>query len=190
MNDEMTERYMKSVVGPFSFTRRLIIWDSFSCHKSANTKKALKQMRMDKIIVPSGCTGLIQASDVSWNKSFKANVQREYDNFVIRSTTDMTETGKFPKLSFTTSSRWIARSWDSITEDQILKSIKQCGVSLNTDGTEDELLHCFHVKGFEEGLQLLHTKRSKSTFCELDYSSTDRDFSDDSASYCDSDESN
>ena len=188
MNDGMTEKYLKSVIGSFAFARRCIIWDSFYCHKSSATKKVLKQMRMDAIIVPSGCTGLIQAPDVSWNKSFKANVRKEYENFIS------VNGDNIPKPSFSTVAGWISQSWDSIPEEQIARSMKQCGITLEPDGSEDEVLHCFHVLGNEEGLQILQKKRSEYTSCDLD-ATCDLDasstyLSDDSISYCDSDESN
>ena len=107
MDDSLTEKYLKSVIGAFSFGRHLIIWDTFSCHKSERTKKVLKEMRMDSVIVPSGCTGLIQAPDVSWNRSFKANLQKRYDDFAHL---NGNENGKLPKPSFSTVSQWIIES--------------------------------------------------------------------------------
>merc|ERR1711884_973912 len=38
---------------------------------SENTKKVLKNKKVDSIIIPGGLTGLIQAPDVSWNAPFK-----------------------------------------------------------------------------------------------------------------------
>lgn len=42
MNDALTAEWLKSVVGKFNFTPRLLAWDSYHCHISAATKEELK----------------------------------------------------------------------------------------------------------------------------------------------------
>ena len=110
-------------------------------------------------------------------------MRKRYDDFALL---NGSENEKLPKPSFLTVSQWIVGSWDSINEKQIKELMKQCGITLKTDGSEDKLLHCFNVKGNDEGFRILQHKRCEEVSCDLDVS----DMSEDSViSYCDSDES-
>lgn len=70
MNDLTTE-YTKKVLGTFSFGR-FLVWDSYECHLDGNVPTSLTSSNIDQAIIPGECTKSIQASDVSWNKPFKA----------------------------------------------------------------------------------------------------------------------
>ena len=72
-NDEIIEEWINANFGTISFQKRLLIWDSFKGHISDSTKKVLKQKKIDHAVIPGGCTGLIQAPDVVWNKPFKVS---------------------------------------------------------------------------------------------------------------------
>ena len=73
-NDEVIEEWINCNFGTISFGKRLLIWDSFRGHISESTKKVLKQKKIDQALIPGGCTGLLQAPDVVWNKPFKVNL--------------------------------------------------------------------------------------------------------------------
>lgn len=62
MNDETTAEYLNKIVGQFGkfFGKRLLVWDSFRSHISESTKKQLKKLDLDTVVVPGGCTGFIQ----------------------------------------------------------------------------------------------------------------------------------
>ena len=38
---------------------------------------------------------------------------------------------------------WVVAAWDKLDVDMIKKSFKVCGLSVNTDGSEDDLILCF-----------------------------------------------
>ena len=42
----------------------------------------LKEMNVDPMIIPGGCTGKIQTLDVSVNHPFKLYIQEEFDAFM------------------------------------------------------------------------------------------------------------
>jgi hypothetical protein len=52
MNDDLTADYLKRVLGKSLFGKRLLVWDSFRCHISQSTKKALKASGLDTAVVP------------------------------------------------------------------------------------------------------------------------------------------
>ena len=79
MNEELTATWVKQVLGAFSFNRRLLAWNSYECHMTDSVKNDLKEMNIDSVIIPGGCTKYIQASDVCWKKPFKAKMTELYD---------------------------------------------------------------------------------------------------------------
>ena len=77
MNEELLTIWVKQVLGTFSFNRWLLAWDSYECHMTDSVRKDFEKMNVD--IVPGGCTKYIQASDVCWNKPFKARMAELYN---------------------------------------------------------------------------------------------------------------
>ena len=66
-----------------SSTRRLLVWDSFSGHKTKNVKQLLvTRYNLDIAIIPGGCTSTLQPCDVSWNKPFKDHYRDLYDKWL------------------------------------------------------------------------------------------------------------
>ncbi len=51
--------------------QRLLVWDTFASHESKATQEVLKELNIEVAFVPCGCTTMIQAPDVSWNKPLK-----------------------------------------------------------------------------------------------------------------------
>lgn len=82
MDTELTQVWIDSVVGAFAFNRRLLAWDSYECHMEDKITESLKSKKVDRVIVPGGCTKYIQAPDVSWNKPFKAVCTKKYDEWL------------------------------------------------------------------------------------------------------------
>ena len=76
MTDELTSEYLSRVIGNFAFTERLLIWDSYRCHLSIETKSKLKAINVETCIIPGGTTKFLQPADVVWNSAFKAKVDR------------------------------------------------------------------------------------------------------------------
>ena len=73
-NEDIIEEWLNINFGDISFEKRLLIWDAFRGHLSDATKKVLKRKKIDQAVIPGGCTGLIQAPDVVWNKPFKVRL--------------------------------------------------------------------------------------------------------------------
>ena len=64
MNEGLTLIWADKVLGKFSFGRRLLAWDSFSCHIMDSVKDKVKENNTHMVVVPGGCTIYIQAPDV------------------------------------------------------------------------------------------------------------------------------
>ena len=60
MNQETTLEWVDTILGKFSFARRLLAWDSFDCHITPGVRTALKNAKVDDAIIPGGATKYIQ----------------------------------------------------------------------------------------------------------------------------------
>ena len=59
MNKELTAQHLREIVEMFSFSKRLLIWESFKAHISDSTKQVLKDLKIETAIIPGGCTGYV-----------------------------------------------------------------------------------------------------------------------------------
>ena len=189
MNDELTADYLHKVIGRFAFGKRLLVWDSFRCHLSQNTKNVLRTMNLHTAVIPGGCTSLIQAPDVSWNKSFKCSIQKSYEEWMENGSHSFTKNGNLRPPSLLDFARWIDEAWQKIPLDQIRNSMKQCGITTATDGSEDHLIECFKPGNpCHENVEMLTSYGgAQENVTDDDLSEEDDEVDSDC---CDSDESN
>ena len=167
MNEELTLEFVCSVIGRFSFNKRLLAWDSFECHMMQSVREVLKGYNVDSVIVPGGCTPYIQAPDVSWNKPFKAHVTSEYDAWLSSGIHQYTQAGNMKAPPRRKIVEWVLEAWSKLSKDLIVKSFKTCGLNLAIDGSEDQSIHCFKKKGccpngaamLQEALQIVTDER-------------------------------
>ena len=82
MSDDLTKEWLESVYKKFSFTPRMLVWDSYKCHTSESTKSVISAYNTTMAVIPGGRTKYIQAPDVSWNKPFKAHITQLYDDWL------------------------------------------------------------------------------------------------------------
>ena len=64
-NQTTTNDWINYMFPTTSFSKKILIWDSFKAHLTQETKKLLKSKHVLPVIIPSGCTYLLQTLDVS-----------------------------------------------------------------------------------------------------------------------------
>ena len=134
----------QSVRGAFSFNRRLLAWDSNECHLEDSVTDSLKSNKIDRVIVPVGCTKYIQAPDVSWNKPFKASRTEKYGEWLATvGIHEETAAGNLKAPPLKTILQWILDSWAELPTNVIKKSFTSCALNVPVDGSEDDAIHCF-----------------------------------------------
>lgn len=144
MDTELTRTWINSVRGAFSFNRRLLAWDSNECHLEDSVTDSLKSNKIDRVIVPGGCTKYIQAPDVSWNKPFKASRTEKYDEWLATvGIHEETAAGNLKAPPLKTILQWILDSWAELPTNVIKKSLTSCALNVPVDGSEDDAIHCF-----------------------------------------------
>ena len=63
---------------------RLLVWDSFKSHVTASIRQKVKDhYNSHMVVIPGGCTSILQPADVSWNKLFKEAYRDKYEEWAI-----------------------------------------------------------------------------------------------------------
>ena len=145
MTQTTTLQWIERIWGRFSFGRRLLVWDTFQCHKSLDVKRKLNNsMRTDIALIPGGCTGLLQAPDVLWNKPFKAAYKELYEEWMKSSgisDENRTTAGNIKAPTKLLVCTWVVSAWNAVSKEVICKSFKSCGLTTSLDGSEDDQIH-------------------------------------------------
>ena len=160
MNEDLTRDWVQGVLGKFSFTRRMLAWDSFKCHITDSIKQELAQSKINPVIVPRECTKYIQAPDVSWNKPFKARVTEKYDAWNVEGAPSFSAAGNMRAPPRCEIVQWILDAWDSLDRELIIRSFRSCSLTVAPDGSEDDQIHCLN-----EG-QPCHAGLNRLTFIQ------------------------
>lgn len=70
----------------------------------------------------------------------KIKVKDRYNDWMMSNIHTFTSAGKIKRPSYSTVATWVKESWDEVDEDLIQRSFKSCGISTNTDGSEDDCI--------------------------------------------------
>jgi hypothetical protein len=167
MDDELIIEFLNKVLGKLSFHPRMLVWDSFLCHKSPKVKDEMKKLKVESVMIPGGCTRYIQAPDVSWNWPFKNKIKEQYNEW-LSGDTPKTKYGNPAPPPIEIVCRWIKVAWDNVSTEIIKNSFKLCGISNRIDGSEDDLIQCFKSgEPCEGGREILRKKNSEINNTEI-----------------------
>ena len=139
-NSDLTVDWLKRVMGTFAFVRRLLIWDSYRCHLCAAVKDTRRAQNIDCAVVPGGCTGLIQAPDVSWNKPFKGSIREQYDEWLATGEKTYTAAGNMRAMSKSKLCDVVVKAWQGVSAEVLTKSFECCG---QVPGATADSVSCF-----------------------------------------------
>ena len=142
MSEDLTMEWLKQVWGRLAFSRRLLCWDAFRCHIMDSMKAQARNLSTDMAIIPGGCTGIIQAPDVSWNKPFKAYYRELYEAWLRSDQVEFTKAGNMRAPSKHLMAGWVREAWSKVPKEVIIKSFRVCGVTNALDGSEDGEILC------------------------------------------------
>jgi hypothetical protein len=119
--------HSKRLVRPVYKT--FLAFDSATSHRNSDFKNIMAKNYDTKVeIIPRGMTPLLQPADVSWNKSVKTSVKRQWREWMDRTLgpEDYTKFGNLRKPSYSTVAEWCLNAWKELSTEQIIKSFKQC----------------------------------------------------------------
>ena len=84
----------------------------------------------------------MQPADVSWNKNFKEFYKAKYEKWLASGEKMYTAGGNMRTPIKILCHQWVKEAWHSVTTAVIQMSLVACGISVNTDGSQDDRLHC------------------------------------------------
>ena len=81
----------------------------------------------------------------------------------------LTSAGNFKHPPYRTTVSWILEAWEKVSRETVKTSFKSCALNLNTDGSEDDLIHCFKEKEpCKTGREILKSQLSILTEKDID----------------------
>lgn len=119
--------------------RRLLVLDRAPIHVTNDAASRLAELNTDLVLIPPGCTRLLQPADVCWIKPFKDQLREHWKAFMRK--TEKTKKGNTKSPSRQDVLRWVSEAWECVSEDLIRRSFKKCGISNALDGSEDGEFH-------------------------------------------------
>ncbi|CAI7864169.1 unnamed protein product [Closterium sp. NIES-53] len=119
----------------------MLVLDSYRGHLTPEVKARFAALNIVPAIIPAGCTADLQPLDVSINKSFKASIRQQYQNWFEEDGMNiLTPAGNIKKPPSEVVLKWISRAWKAVPADLIKKAFLTCGISNALDGSEDKLV--------------------------------------------------
>ena len=100
-----------------------------------SVRKDLKEMNVDSMIIPVGCTKYIQAPYVCWNKPFKVRMTELYDQWLSEGAHQFTEGGNMKPPPRKRLIECVLDTWSQLSKENI-----NC-LSVADDGIEDDFIH-------------------------------------------------
>lgn len=145
MTEELTLRWLQMAWGGMiaAQDRRLLVWDDFRGHKTDRVEaRANEVCNTDVVSVPPGCTSLLQAPDLCWNKPFKERYCELWDEWSISGPATYTASGNRRAPTKEECAKWVKIAWASLSTDTIIRSFKCSGITTAVDGKEDLPITC------------------------------------------------
>lgn len=148
MNEDLTIDWVTKVWGALNFQRRLLVWDAYRCHLMSSVSSHVeKSTNSDINVIPGGLTGHLQPADVSWNKPFKEAYKVLYNEWMVSGQKSYTPACNMRAPDKTLCLQWVKEAWKSVTQKVVKKSFLVCGISVNTDGSQDSEVSCLKQGG-------------------------------------------
>lgn len=120
--------------------RRLLVLDQYKPHYSPDAKELLENLKTDSILIPAGCTSLVQPADVSWNKPFKTKLRELWTEWMRDTTRKLTKSGKLKAPRRQDVINWISEAWHCVTKETIINSFLYTGIATAMNGSQDHLI--------------------------------------------------
>ena len=115
--------------------------------------KAIGELDLVNIIIPGGCTRVVQTCDVVWNSPLKAHLRTFWNQWMESGEKSYTKSGNLRSMTKTQLVNNIVAAWDMVTPESICKSFKICGQILDINPDE---IHCMKEgQPCQEGLTKL-----------------------------------
>ncbi len=145
-------------------------------HKAETTEdvRAFLERRTNTsvVLVPAGCTSLVQPLDVSFNGVVKSVVER-LQNEHMHQNLEKYINGTIPAgQRRILISKWVGEAWTEVSKNKemITRGFEKCGISVPIDGSKHEMIQ---IRGLEN--YRVRVRDSEDDLFELDSDSEPED---------------
>lgn len=141
MTTSLYHWWLRAVYRPDPFNnlerRRLLVVDRYRPHTTETSRKILSdEGNSDMLLIPAGCTSLVQPMDVSVNRPFKVKMQEQWMQW-FRNHNDLTRQGNRKQPTRQDVLKWVSKAWDGVDEAVIRQSFILCGITAAADGSDN-----------------------------------------------------
>ena len=164
----------------FDKSPKLLTLDMYKGQNTEVVQNAWQKYRTTPVVIPAGCTSLIQPLDVSVNKSFKQYLEDASQDHYLNNTESWVEGKVSAKERRILMTKWVADAWEKICQNHqasIQRSFAKCGIALPYDGSRDSEIHIEGIPDYHVPDMSTLASESGSADCEQQ-----GDFDEDSSS--------
>ena len=117
----------------------LLIVDSYKPHQTEDSIKKVKDCCNSDVIIPGGCTSIVQPMDKCINRPFKEYMRASWQEW-MRQDRAKTKKGNLKQPSRQDAINWVFKAWESIKLQTLTHSFLVCGISNALEGSQDDLV--------------------------------------------------
>ena len=119
--------------------------NSYKPHQSQESiQMAEEWCNSNVIIIPGGCTSIVQPMDKCINKPFKESMRQSWQCWMHEDPAK-TKMGNLKQSTRQDAIKWVSKAWDSIKQETIVNAFLICGISNTPDCSEDDHVSDDHV---------------------------------------------
>jgi hypothetical protein len=121
--------------------RTLLAIDAATPHRSNQFKKLMAKHHDTRVeIIPSGMTPLLQPADLSWNRSVKSSVKKQWSEWMgsPKDPKELNKKGIAKRPAYALVAQWCLKAWKELPTKQIIDSFLYCNMGPKRD---DSALH-------------------------------------------------
>ena len=160
--------------GPFlARTPSLLYMDSYGSHIKEGFSESLRYDCAAKVLAtPPKMTSVLQSLDVSLNSSFKADLRRDWLDWLINDPKEMTAKGYCRRPSYQAVVDMALKVVHSLSRESIIKSFRVCGIAAEGEKVPEnelnELMKQFLVAPKNAGMVLNIKEASAENIMEVE----------------------
>ena len=142
MDEERMLEWIDEVWKPYVRGRpALLSLDTFTAHLTEAVKDSFHKCHTKLLIIPGGCTSILQPLDVSVNKPFKSYIRQSWCERMVKEAE--TGTAKVTPASETTLMEWVKEAADRVEQHPttIEKSFRVTGIVPDPVCTRNDTVH-------------------------------------------------
>ena len=134
-----------------------------------------KKTKSDMCLIPCSLTSQLQPADLSWNKPFKTAYCELYNEWMASSEKLLTAGGSMKAPEKVLYLQWVKTAWATISSQTKINPFINCGISVETDGSEDAQIHCIKARQMAVSVAAAVSAETAKLFAGTDEHTMDLD---------------